>query len=556
MELLRGQPAIEALANLLTSSGVPAIDVDPQAHRGEPTMVIGVGTTERAVLLDAKGSPGVGQLLADLNKPVAAEAAKGVHRALTLTYGRGPSRWACARLSAQLLAGGREADLSLAGSAQRLGLPPPADLALGMEAWASRITSIARVIAELIPELKAAEMGWVSRIEAAAVAPIVEMELHGMPFDAAMWRALAAEAQTERNGLAATLQRRFAAVRGADLFGGASLNLDSDADLKAALHALGHPVPDVRRETVAALPAPLGNELARYRELFKITSAYGESFLTYVGADGRMHPVFEQIGASTGRMACHSPNLQAVVKGTPHRGCFHTAPDRRLVIGDYSACELRILAEMSGDPVFADAFGRGEDLHARVASEVFGKHVSKTENPDLRERAKAINFGLAYGMGAGGLARATSTSVTQARELLERYFMTFPRIRTFLDHSAADSLARGYARTMTGRRLYLDVGDDRGERGQAARLAKNMPIQGTSADITKIALARLRKRLTAFHDAVIVNTVHDEVVVECDATEADAIRDALGDEMRQAGAEVLRSIPVGVDVIVSTEWDK
>jgi DNA polymerase-1 len=371
-----------------------------------------------------------------------------------------------------------------------------------------------------------------------------------------MWRGLTADAEAERKTLEARIRQHFGGVRDADLFGGTVLNLDSDQDLKAALHALGHAVPDVRRETVAALPPPLGDELSRYRELFKIVSAYGDSFLAHVAKDGRVHPIFEQIGASTGRMACHSPNLQAVVKGTPHRGCFHTAPGRRLVIGDYSACELRILAEMSGDPVFAEAFGRGEDLHARVASEVFGKKVSKTENPDLRERAKAINFGLAYGMGAGGLARATGSSVTQAKDLLERYFKTFPRIRAFLEHSAADALARGYARTMTGRRLYLDVGEDREARGQAERIAKNMPIQGTSADITKIALARLRRRLVSFHDAAIVNTVHDEVVVECDEVEADPVKDALGDEMRQAGAEVLHTIPVGVDVTVSTKWDK
>jgi DNA polymerase-1 len=307
---------------------------------------------------------------------------------------------------------------------------------------------------------------------------------------------------------------------------------------------------------VAALPSPLGEELARYRELSKITSAYGEAFLAHAGKDGRVHPVFEQMGASTGRLSCHSPNLQAVVKGTPHRGCFHTASHRRLVIGDYSACELRILADMSGDPVFAEAFSRGEDLHSRVASEIFGKTVSKRENPELRERAKAINFGLAYGMGAGGLARATGTSVTEARELFERYFKTFPRIRAFLDNSAAEALDRGFARTMTGRRLYLDLGPDRDSRAAAERLAKNMPIQGTSADITKIALARLRKRLRLFHDAAIVNTVHDEIVVECDETEADPVKDALGDEMRLAGGEVLRSVPVGVDVIVSSAWDK
>jgi DNA polymerase I len=556
MELLRGQPATEALCRLLGLSGVPAVDVDPGARRGERATVVAVATPEETIFIDVNGSPEAGVLLAGATKPMGGEEAKAVHRALVTTFGIGPGRWACTKLSAQLLAAGREADLSLVGSAAHVGLPAPADATLGLEAWGARVRSVARVIERLIPELKTAEMGWVSRIEAAAVAPIVEMEQAGMPFDATMWQQLTDEAEVERKALQTTIHQHFSTVRDADLFGGAVLNLDSDQDLKAALHALGHLVPDVRRETVAALPAPIGRDLSRYRELFKIVSAYGESFLTHVAGDGRVHPVFEQIGASTGRLSCHSPNLQAVVKGTPHRGCFHTGTGRLLVIGDYSACELRILAEMSGDPVFAEAFGRGEDLHARVASEVFGKKVSKTENPDLRERAKAINFGLAYGMGAGGLARTTGSSVTQARELFERYFKTFPKIRTFLEHSAADALARGYARTMTGRRLYLNVGDDRDQRAQAERIAKNMPIQGTSADITKLALARLRKKLTSFHSAAIVNTVHDEIVIECDEVEADSMKDALGEEMRQAGAEVLHTIPVGVDVTISTKWDK
>ncbi|MBI3179669.1 MAG: DNA polymerase I, partial [Deltaproteobacteria bacterium] len=315
-------------------------------------------------------------------------------------------------------------------------------------------------------------------------------------------------------------------------------------------------VPDARRETLAQMPPPLGPLLARYRELSKMASAYGETFLAHVGPDGRIHPQFEQIGASTGRLSCQRPNLQAIVKDAPHRTCFRVAAHRRLVMADYAACELRILAEMSGDPVFADAFRRGEDLHARVAGEMFGKPVSKTQNPELRERAKAVNFGLAYGMGAAGLARAIDTDVSQARELLTRYFKTFPRIGGFLEQSAREALARGYARTLTGRRLYLAPGDERGERAQAERIAKNMPIQGTSADIIKIALARLRPRLAAFHDCWLTNSIHDAIVVECDATEVDTVVSAVSEEMVAAGAEVLRRIPLVADLQISTSWDK
>jgi DNA polymerase-1 len=226
------------------------------------------------------------------------------------------------------------------------------------------------------------------------------------------------------------------------------------------------------------------------------------------------------------------------------------------VIGDYAACELRILAEMSGDPAFADAFARGEDLHARVASAVFGVPVSKSENPELRERAKAINFGLVYGMGAAGLARTIGSDLPTAQELLGRYFRTFPRIGAFLEQSASHALDRGFAVTLTGRRLVIEAGPANADTAALERVAKNMPIQGTSADITKIALARLRRRLADFRGAALVNTVHDEIVVECDAPQAEEVKAALVAEMVAAGGEVLHRTPVKVDAVVSQVWDK
>ena len=482
MNLLRGQPGFAAVRRLLESHGVPAVAIDPAARHGDPISVLAFATPERSVLIEPGGIDGFGAWLTCLDRPLAADHAKEVHAALLRTNGAGPSRWACTHLCALLLAAGRNVDTSLENTARSHDAPIPPPLEAGFAELGEHARAVAVLVDKLIPSIKQAGMGWVSRIEAAAVAPIAEMEYRGMPFDAERWRSLTAAAQQERQELEKQILGRFSAVLDTDLFGGAVLNLESDQDLKRALHATGHAVPNTRRATLAALPPPLGAELMRFRELFKIVSAYGESFLEHVANDGRIHPTFEQIGASTGRMACQRPNLQAVVKSGPHRSCFHTAENRRLVIADYSACELRILAEMSGDPVFAESFSRGEDLHARVASEVFGKPVSKTENSDLRDRAKAINFGLAYGMGVGGLARAIGSDLNTATQLLRRYFDTFPRIGSFLQDAAHQALQRGYATTMTGRRLILDVGDDHKSLAQAERIAKNMPIQGTSAE--------------------------------------------------------------------------
>ncbi|MEE8409950.1 MAG: DNA polymerase [Myxococcota bacterium] len=557
VQLLRGQAALDAAREILSGpTPVPAVAVDPQARQSGRITVLAIASPSTAILVDPSGLDALGTMIAGCGKPLAAHEAKSIHRALLTTHGHAPSRWACTRLSAQLLAAGREVDLMLTGIMARHHLPAPPSPEDGFEQMAQNACAIAVLVQRVIPALKKAGMAWISKIEAAAVAPVAEMEHHGMPFDAEAWRALAKNAEAERAELGAELLKQFAPVRDSDLFGGAVLNLDSDAEVKAALRALGHPVPDMRRSTIAQLPEPIGVLLARFRELGKLTSTYGESFLDYAGADGRIHSTFEQIGASTGRMACHKPNLQAVVKDGPHRACFRCADHRRLVIGDYATCELRILAEMSGDPVFAEAFARGEDLHARVASVMFDKPVSKTENVELRNRAKAVNFGLAYGMGVAGLARAIDTDLRHAEQLLERYFQTFPKIRDFLEHSAREALERGYACTLTGRRLDIEVGPDHTSRSAAERVAKNMPIQGTSADIIKLALARLRARLLSMRDAWIVNAVHDEIVVECDGSQADEVCAIVAHEMEAAGAEILRTIPTAVDIGVGTVWDK
>jgi|TARA_B100001964_G_scaffold98115_1_gene109686 DNA polymerase-1 len=227
-----------------------------------------------------------------------------------------------------------------------------------------------------------------------------------------------------------------------------------------------------------------------------------------------------------------------------------------MVIGDYATCELRILAEMSRDPVFLEAFDRGEDLHARVASSLFGKPVSKTQNSDLRHRAKAVNFGLVYGMGAGGLAHTLNLPTDQARRLLDQYFRTFPRIRAFLEESAQQAIERGFAKTLAGRRLYLSPGHDEASRAQAERIAKNMPIQGTSADITKAALGRVWNKLRPIEGAHLINTVHDEVVIECDTGDQEEVSHILTSEMKAAAEPFLPNVPMEVDAETSTVWAK
>lgn len=556
MQLLRGTKGEEALRALLKGAkALPAIALDPPSLEGETARVAAIATPDDALLLDIQGIASLGELLAGQGVLAAANAKKH-HRALLRTFNQGPARWACVQLSEVLIAGGRPVDLSLPAISARYDLPEPPSPDDGLNSLGHYAQHIAQVVAAQIPRIQELNLTQVSRLEAAAVAPVAEMEHRGMCLDAPGWRDLARKAQLERDDLKARLHKFLSAHINHDLFGGAALNLDSNAELLKVLRAMGHPLPNVKKESLQTLPEPFGPWLLRYREVSKITSTYGESFLATLGPDQRLHPTFEQIGANTGRMACHSPNLQAVVKTSHHRDCFRCAPHRRVVVADYATCELRILAHMSRDPVFLNAFAKGEDLHATVASTLWNTPVSKTQNPELRHRAKAVNFGLVYGMGPGGLAKNLKISSQQALNLLEDYFRTFPKIRDFLNSNAEVALKRGYAETLTGRRLYLDGSGSESERAQAERVAKNMPIQGSSADMTKLALADVRRRLLRFKDAWLVNAVHDELVVECDAKDAEAVAEELRGAMVHAGQTLLPSIPIEVDVGVGHTWSK
>lgn len=552
--LLSGDAATAALNEVIdTPPPWLAAEVDPEGRGGRARVLVLAAKGEakpRVVDLDAV-QPATKARFASLSCPLAAYDAKSLVRGLLAAGFALPPRIACLRVTAQILAGGRAVPETFDAMCQGvLGERAPQPQK-GLDELQATPGFVSRVLEHQAVRLRGDELVWVSRLEAAALPALADMEHRGIALDRERWRLLLGSAREERE------QRRTelsALLDAGGLFGDGA-ELDSDATLREALARAGHRVKTLRRAELAALPAPLGPTLARFRELSKLIQSYGESFLRNVDTDGRIRATFEQIGASTGRMACHSPNLQSVVKDSPYRGCFRAGEGRALITADYAGCELRIIAELSGDPVFLQVLRDGGDLHARVAQTVFGVPVSKSENPELRHRAKAINFGLAYGMGAGGLARATGLAPQEARQFLQRYFRSFPRIGAFLEETAQTALRRGFAMTMTGRRLYLEPGDSSDARARAERVAKNMPIQGTNADVMKIALARLRTAL-APHDAFVVNTVHDEIVVECDASKADELARLVKQEMRAAGAEVLRTIPLDADTVVGASWAK
>ena len=402
-------------------------------------------------------------------------------------------------------------------------------------------------------------MRHLARLECLVLRAFTAMEHHGLYLNTKRWRALIQKAQAQMDEAKTDAFSYFSTLPDADLFKSSSINLDSSQHVKRALEQLTNTtLRDTNQFSLAQIDHPAARAVLRYREAAKLVQTYGESFLAFVHPEtSRIYATFEPMGASTGRTACHSHNLQNLPSDEAFHACFEAPPNKVLITADYAACELRILAALSKDPVFLDAFEKDVDVHAQVASQMFGVPVNKNENTHLRQRAKAINFGLMYGMGSKALAKTLDISEHEAEELYTQYFNTYPSIKRYLDHCVTQALETGYARTVLGRRLVFDPMTLKGTRAKSeiSRIAKNMPIQGTGAEICKLAMLRLHERLSAnFEEAFLVNMIHDEIVVECLEKDADAVAQAVKEEMENAETSLIPAVTPKADVFVGKSW--
>jgi DNA polymerase-1 len=399
-----------------------------------------------------------------------------------------------------------------------------------------------------------------AKLECMAVNAFGDIEYNGMLLDKDKWSDILQEEVIKRKEAGKLLDSIFKPLSGDDLFGVVNINYDSDEQLKDALNRIGIKVNDTSKATISHIDSKIGQAIIDYREHQKVVSAYGKGFLEHIHSEtGRIHPTFRQLGASSGRTSCADPNLQNIKADSRFRDCFIAPPGRKLAIADYSGCELRIIAELSDDTVFLETFRTGGDLHSIVASSIFKKNVSKTENPELRQKAKTINFGLAYGMGSQGLAASLEIPEKEAEELLENYFKSYPKVKKYLEESASIAVKQGYSATIGGRKRYYEIKDknDQKEVASIVRQAKNAPIQGTNADMTKLALIWIRNKIKEGNiDAKLVNTVHDEIVIECAAGIADEAAEIMRACMVQAGEYYLHKLPVEVEYAISDSWQK
>jgi DNA polymerase-1 len=410
---------------------------------------------------------------------------------------------------------------------------------------------------EQLPRLKALY----EQIEQPLVPVLLDMEHLGVLIDADMLRRQSHEIA----GRLIELEREAHAAAGS------SFNLDSPKQLQEILFGqLGLPV---KRRTAKGQPSTAEDvleelaadyELPRiildYRGLAKLRSTYTEKLPAQVDPrTGRVHTSYHQAVAATGRLSSTDPNLQNIPIRTPEgrriRQAFVAPEDHLLLAADYSQIELRIMAHLSGDESLLRAFAEDRDIHQATAAEVFGVPLEQV-GAEQRRAAKAINFGLIYGMSAFGLARQLGIERGEAQQYVDLYFARYPGVKRYMDETRALAREQGYVETVFGRRLYLpEIGSRNSQlRQYAERSAINAPMQGTAADIIKRAMIEVHAWLRREHlPARLVMQVHDELVLEVPASAADAVERGL--RARMAGAADLE-VPLKVEVGRGANWDQ
>lgn len=302
---------------------------------------------------------------------------------------------------------------------------------------------------------------------------------------------------------------------------------------------------------------PIIPKILEYRQLTKLNSTYAEGLAGYIRADGRIHGKFHQTVTVTGRISSADPNLQNIPTRMPLgreiRKVFIPEEGSVFVDADYSQIELRVLAHMSGDAALIAAYQADEDIHAITASQVFDVPLDQVDST-LRRKAKAVNFGIVYGISSFGLGQDLDISRKEAEGYIEKYFATYGKVKKFLDRTVEDAKKNGYTVTMFGRRRPIPelASSNFMTRSFGERAAMNAPVQGTAADIIKIAMVRVNRRLKEEHlQSRLVLQIHDELIIETKKEELETVQKLLVDEMTHA-AEL--SVPLLVDANVGNSW--
>lgn len=529
-------------------------------------------TPARELVLSAAGAAPVRLSLHEA--PLREAAREGLSDAALEVIGYDLKRDLLALSAGELPLDGRTFDVAIAAALVDVGAAPtlerlaadvlgerPAPYRANVGGTAAGVTLLPRLAARLREQLAAGELTRLfEEVEMPLVRVLAAIERRGMLVDVDHLRRLSAEFATRMDAL-------MHEIHG---LAGGEFNINSPPQLRTVLfERLGLSTRGVRRGktglstdvdvlTRLAAEHPLPAKILDYRALSKLKSTYLDALPEAVNpATGRLHTSFNQSGAATGRLSSSEPNLQNIPirgeEGRRIRAAFVAPEGAVLIAADYSQIELRVLAHLSGDPALVDAFSRGQDIHTRTAAEVFNV-IPGLVSADQRRAAKVINFGILYGMGPQRLAGDLGIPLAQAQGYITSYFARYAGVRQFMDGVVAAARERGYATTILGRRRAIPElrSRERGVAQAAERVAANTPIQGSAADIIKLAMVGVERRLAA--EAVaggMVLQVHDELLLEVAERDRDRACALVREEME--GVMEL-AVPLRVDLGVGRTW--
>ncbi len=444
-----------------------------------------------------------------------------------------------------------------------LSLPLSSPQAILDEASTSRLALILRLCDQLSQELRTQGL-WrlAEQIEFPLVEVLAQMESNGIAVDVAVLRELGEQFRAQQE----QLRRQIYAEAGTEF------NIDSPKQLGEVLFEKLHlPVlkktktgysTDVSVLSELAPSYPIAGLILEYRQLGKLLSTYIEALPELINPrTGRIHTTYNQAATSTGRLSSSNPNLQNIpVRGERgreiRRAFIAQYPDTVLMSADYSQIELRIMAYMSGDPGLVNAFKAGQDIHAATAAALFGVPVEQV-TPEMRRAAKVVNFGIMYGLQPYGLAQRLGIPKSEAHRIIEQYFERYPGIRRYIEETLERARRLGYVETLYGRRRYFPTITSKNQtvRAAAERAAINAPIQGSAADMMKLAMLAIHRRLRSERlRTMMLLQVHDELLFEVPERELPIVEELVRTEMQQALP--LGDIPIVVEIGTGRNWDE
>lgn len=339
------------------------------------------------------------------------------------------------------------------------------------------------------------------------------------------------------------------------------INLNSSGQLLRLLKKKGYGINSTSAKALSELESDdIIKAVQEYRQASKMLSSFVDSIPTKINpVTNRVHSNFNQYGAKSGRFTCSGPNIQQQPKSYDWRDIFQAEPGNKLITADYSQIELRILGQVAGDKEYIKAYNEGQDLHKLTASKVFGLSLEEVPK-EKRSIAKTVNFGIAYGMWTGGLIgnlnkAGISLGEEEAKAIIKGFHRSYKQVSSYLDRTSKDGLKNLNLYNAAGRLIKFNPPEDERQEGNIKRESKNLPIQSLCADMLKIAIGELFLKLEPM-GVKFVNTVHDEIVLECSEDQADKVAVILRTEMEKAGKRFLPDIPCIAETTISNRWEK